>query len=99
MNPIDIWDLAVNLDDLLTAEGPGRPRFPLLVTRDGDPIAVIIRHEAYAPRLQDFTQTPLGDLMCHRCEPPQAIAHYPEDLAVAHRTANEHWRDTHQKRK
>jgi hypothetical protein len=110
VNPIDIRDLALNLDGLLTADGPGRPRFPLLVTSDGDPIAVIIRHKAYAPRLDDFYVADTGDgddrvnLVCSLCAADQAVVTTwrsidDRGLGSITKTANEHWRDTHQQRK
>lgn len=106
MNPIDIRDLALNLDELLGTTGPGRPRFPLLVTRDGQPEAVIIRHQAYAPRLDDFYVADTGDgddhvnLVCSLCPADQAVVttwHSTDDrgLGSITNTANQHWRDTH----
>ncbi|MFH8380674.1 hypothetical protein ACH4E7_06990 [Kitasatospora sp. NPDC018058] len=95
MNPIDIRDLALNLDDLIAGLDSHRTRDPLLVTRDGTPEAVIIRYRAYAPRLHHFTQTTGGDLICRLCEPVKVVVSCAADLGVATEAANAHWRDTH----
>ncbi|MFJ5070207.1 hypothetical protein ACIQC7_27740 [Kitasatospora sp. NPDC088556] len=95
MNPIDIRDLALNLNDLIAGLDSHRTRGPLLVTRNGEPEAVIIRHKAYAPRLHHFTQTTGGDLVCRLCSPAKVIVSCAADLGAAVEAANTHWRETH----
>ncbi len=99
MNPIDIRDLAAKLADLrdnIASLGLDShlTRGPLLVTRDGQPEAVIIRHKAYAPRLHHFG-TDHGGIVCNHCEPPTRIPCDTSSLAVAIEAANRHWHDTH----
>lgn len=98
MNPIDIQELAANLTDTIDGLDTHRIRGPLLVTRDAQPIAVIIRAEVYAPRLHDFA-TERGGIVCHHCDTPQHITCDTTSLGIMHTAANKHWRDTHQKRK
>jgi hypothetical protein len=96
MNPIDIRDLALNLSDLLAGLDSHRTRGPLLVTRDGEPEAVIIRHRAYAPRLHHFDITPDNRLLCLLCPPESGAFGRPlQHLGEAIEWANAHWRDTH----
>lgn len=96
MNPIDIRDLASNLDELLAGLDSHKTRGPLLVTRDGQPEAVIIRHKAYAPRLHHFDITPQNRLHCLLCPPETAMFGRPlQHLGEAVEWANEHWRTNH----
>ena len=102
MKPIDVHELALNLSDIIGGLDSHRTRGPLLVTRDGQPEAVIIRNEAYAPRLHDFAFVG-GGILCHRCpDGPFGPGRIPCDtssLGVALKAANQHWRDTHRETK
>ncbi|MFB7672900.1 hypothetical protein ACFC26_15980 [Kitasatospora purpeofusca] len=96
MNPIDIHDLARDLDHLLAGLDSHQTRGPLLVTRDGEPEAVIIRHKAYAPRLHHFDITPQNELRCLLCPPATGTFGPPlQHLGEAVTWANAHWRETH----
>ncbi|MFD7416825.1 hypothetical protein [Kitasatospora purpeofusca] len=96
MNPIDIRDLALDLDHLLAGLDSHQTRGPLLVTRDGEPEAVIIRHQAYAPRLHHFDITPQNRLRCLLCPPGSGEFGAPlQHLGEAVSWANAHWRETH----
>jgi hypothetical protein len=98
MNPIDIRDLALNLSDTIAGLDSHRTRGPLLVTRDGQPEAVIIRHQAYAPRLHDFS-VGQGGIRCHHCSPSEHIICDTSSLSIAVEAANRHWREQHQTRR
>jgi hypothetical protein len=93
VNPVDIRELALNLNDLIAGLADHRTRGPLLVTRDGEPEAVIIRHRVYAPRLHHFDITPQGRLLC----PPEtgAFGAPLQHLGEAIEWANTHWRENH----
>jgi hypothetical protein len=96
MNPIDIRDLALSLSDLLAGLDSHLTRGPLLVTRDDEPEAVIIRHRAYAPRLHHFDITPDNRLLCLLCPPETGTFGRPlQHLGEAIEWANAHWCDTH----
>lgn len=98
MNPIDIRGLALNLSDIIGGLDSHRTRGPLLVTRDGQPEAVIIRHKAYAPRLHDFA-VDRGGIRCHHCDPAERILCDTSSLGIAVEAANRHWREQHQTRR
>lgn len=94
MNPIDIRDLALNVGSIIGGLDDHTTRGPLLVTRDGVPEAVIIRHKAYAPRLHDFA-VDLGGIWCRHCAPAERITCDTTSLGVAVEAANQHWREQH----
>lgn len=98
MNPIDIRELAADCDRLIGGLPDHTTRGPLLVTRDGEPEAVIIRHAAYAPRLHDFAIVQ-GGILCWRCPMPETIHCDTSSLGVVLDAANLHWRETHRKAK
>lgn len=94
MRNIDIRDLALHADETVrrlhrTAGAP------LLIADGGEPLAVMIRHQVYAPRLDDFEMRQDGDVKCTLCGTVILTAN-PYNLGAAHRAANEHWRGTHQ---
>ena len=104
MNPIDINDLARDPDAFL-AKLHSRP-YPMLVTRDGEPEAVIIRHTVYAPRLDEFYIADTGDgddkvnLVCSQCPADDAVVATwlsldCRGLGDITTTANKHWRENH----
>ena len=93
MRNIDIRDLALHTDETVrrlhrTAGAP------LLIADGGEPLAVMIRHQVYAPRLADFEIRHDGDIKCSLCGTVVFLDAY--NLGSAHQAANEHWRDTHQ---
>lgn len=98
MKPIDVHELALNLSDIIGGLDSHSTRGPLLVTRDGQPEAIIIRHRSYAPRLHDFAVVP-GGIVCRHCNPPTRIGCDVTSLGCVNEAANGHWRDTHQERK
>jgi len=106
MNPIDIRDLALNLSDLIAGLDSYRTRGPLLVTRDGEPEAVIIRYKAYAPKLDSFYVADTGDgddkvnLVCSLCPADDAVVATWRSidchgLGSITTLANTHWRENH----
>jgi hypothetical protein len=95
VNPIDIRDLASNLDSLIGGLDDHTTRGPLLVTRDGEPEAVIIRHKAYAPRLHHFEVLPNGKIACGICPNMTILVERPNHLGAAVEAANAHWREQH----
>lgn len=97
MNPIDINDLAADCDRIIGGLPDHTTRGPIQVTRNGEPEAIIIRYQAYAPRLHDFSFDP-GGIHCHHCEPAARILCDSSSLGVAIEAANRHWRETHRKR-
>lgn len=97
MNPIDIKWFAANADDLIAGLESHRTRGPILVTRDGEPEAVIIRHRAWAPRLHHFEFTGQGRMACLLCFGTDAPWSAPvgDHLGIAVERANAHWREKH----
>ena len=95
MNPIDIRDFALNVSDTISRLAAWTLRGPLLITRDGQPEAVIIRHQAWAPKLQDFDITRDGDVRCKLCPVPDIIVAGPTGLGAALDAANRHWNAIH----
>lgn len=96
MRPIDIRDLALNVADTIhrmhNRNGP-----PILIADGDQPLAVMIRHQVYAPRLNDYEIRQDGDLTCTRCTINRTvIVPNPYNLGSATEAANRHWRDTHQ---
>lgn len=94
MRPLDIRDLALRADEhirtLHQRQGP-----PLLITDGDEPLAVLIRHQVYAPRLDQFETRQDGDLKCTLCSKVVLTAN-PYNLGAAHRAANEHYAANHQ---
>lgn len=106
MNPIDIKDLAADAGRIIGGLPDHTIRGPILVTRDGEPEAVIIRHSAYAPRLDTFYVADTGDgddrvnLVCSDCPAEDAVVTSwasldCRGLGSVMDAANAHWRETH----
>lgn len=96
MNRMDIDAFATNANEIIGGLPSHRTRGPVCVTRAGVPEAVVIRAEAYAPRLHDFEPYG-GGVICHRCDPPALIPADATSLDVIVRAANKHWHETHRK--
>lgn len=94
MNPIDIKDLAADADRIIGGLPDHSTRGPVLVTRDGEPEAVIIRHRAYAPRLHDFEPYG-GGVVCRHCSPVSRVLCDVTSLGSMVEAANRHWREAH----
>lgn len=101
MNPIDIKALAADADRIIGGLPNHTTRGPILVTRDGQPEAVIIRHQAYAPRLHHFDFIVPGRMTCLLCLGTDTPWDAPvgDHLGEAVDRANRHWRDVHQPRR
>lgn len=98
MNPIDIGDLAADCDRIIGGLPDHTTRGPIQVTRNGVPEAIIIRAQAYAPRLHHFDINEQGRLCCLLCPPGIRDFGRPlQHLGEAVEWANEHWRDHHRK--
>lgn len=95
MSHIDVRDLAVNLGGVLRGLSDHTTSGPLYVVDAGQQIAVIIRSQSYAPRLDLFTTNDEGWLVCGHCSPAAVIGPKPLNLADAHQTANSHWGTRH----
>lgn len=95
MSIIDIRELALNVRAIIRGLNDGTTRHPLYVTDDGVPVAYVLRHQAYTPRLHLFTTNDDGWLVCGECSPNAVVGPKPLNLADAHQTANEHYRAVH----
>lgn len=79
---------------------------PIYVTRGGEQVAVIIRSQAYAPKLDQFRIIPGDDAVYLTCKEPigpqcECFAMHDEgtDLGTMLDTANQHWADNHREPK
>lgn len=97
MTSMDVHDpgLGVMVSRLADRQIPA----PLMVNRDDEQIAVIVRSQAYSPRLHHFRQNEEGWLTCHACPEPTVIISRPLNLADALDWANQHWADNHREAK
>lgn len=96
MNPIDINDLAADAANIIGGLLDHTTRGPLLVEQNGEPIAVVIRHAAWAPRLHNFSfELGRRSIACHQCTPAAEILTDVTSLENALQAANQHWRETH----
>lgn len=99
MRNLDIRELALHVDEYIRSFHRGDfGSTPILIADGDEPLAVVIRHQVYAPRLADFEMRPDGYLSCTRCAGMQAIiaTDNPYNLGAAAEAANLHYRDTHQ---
>lgn len=100
MNPMDIAELAADADNIIGGLTTGHTRGPIMVTRNGEPEAYIIRAQAWAPKLHhfDFHQ---GSILCTPCYGTDHPWDTPtgDHLGEALERANKHWRDTHQEKR
>jgi hypothetical protein len=96
VNPIDINDLAADADAIISGLPDHRTRGPILVTRDGQPEAVIIRYSAYAPRLHHFDYAG-SRVVCVPCSGTDRPWDAPQGEHVGETVerCNKHWRETH----
>lgn len=100
MTSMDVTDLADTLYSTIGKLTRRQISGPIYVTRGGEQVAVIIRSQAYAPKLDNFGQNGDGWMTCSLCAPDGAvIGPRPLDLGDAVRTANEHWSTRHQEQK
>lgn len=106
MNPMEITDLAKDLDGTLSQLADRQFIGPILATRHGEPVAIIIRHEVYAPRLDNFYTADSGDgddmvnLVCSQCPADAAVVATwhsldCQGLGKTLDAANRHWADNH----
>jgi hypothetical protein len=100
VNPMDISELAADADNIIGGLPSHRTRGPIMVTRNGEPEAYIIRAQAWAPKLHhfDFNQ---GRIICTLCYGTEGKWGAPtgDHLGEALERANKHWRDTHQEKR
>lgn len=97
MKGIDLRDLGLNVAGVVRGLSDGTTVHPLYITDQGEPVAFMIRHQAYTPRLHRFGATYDEGYQCLDCM--DAGDHWVtgrlENLADVHQAANEHWRATH----
>jgi hypothetical protein len=92
---IDISAFAADADEYVRRVAR-RGGAPLLIADGQEPLAVIIRHQVYAPRLKAFEVRQDGDLTCRHCPGTVITVPNPHNLGSAAETANQHYRDAHQ---
>ena len=95
MSTLDFHDMSATMRHMITGLADRAISGPLYVAKDGQPLAVIIRAQAYAPRLQDFDVRQDGDIQCIHCPGQAIVVANPYNLGVAAEAANQHWNDTH----
>lgn len=98
MRTLDIRELALHVDEYIRRlHRGGFGPAPILIADGDEPLAVVIRHQVYAPRLKDFEMRQDGDLTCTLCTINRTvIVPNPHNLGSAAEAANRHYRDIHQ---
>jgi hypothetical protein len=90
---MDITEFAARADEIIGGLPSHRTRGPVYVTRDDVAEAVVIRAEAYAPRLHDFEPCG-GGITCHRCGDYRVLCD-TSSLGSMVQAANRHWNEAH----
>lgn len=99
MSTLDFRDMSATMRHMINGLAERKISGPLHVAKDGEPMAVIIRSQAYTPSLHHFQQDENGWLTCHQCPEPTTLSARPLNLAEALDTANQHWADNHREPK
>lgn len=94
MNTIDIRDLALNVYETIRNIRRWHGA-PLTITDGQETLAVMIRHEVYAPRLETYEMRQDGDITCRHCPGLIITNPNPYNLGTAAKAANQHHADTH----
>ena len=95
VSTLDFWDMSATMRHMITGLAERNIPGPLYVAKNGQQIAVIIRSEAYAPKLDKFTTTRDGDILCDACSGMRFMVGEPYNLDSTVKAANQHWNDTH----
>ena len=99
MSTLDFGDMSATMRHMITGLAERNIPGPLYVAKNGQQIAVIIRSEAYAPRLHLFAIGANNDgtpyICCDQCDGFNWTMESPRNLGAACEAANKHWRETH----
>lgn len=92
---VELKHLGLTIVGTLRDLSTGKLKGPLFVSEDGEPLAVIIRYKAYAPRLDRFGWNEEGWLVCNICPAQTVINGKTRSVLAAVELANHHWNTHH----